>query len=73
MKILRNTMLRSSIIQNNLSEIGKIKPITREMNLNADRKRLWLGRINSINERELNESVPLSFNHLTKEQIHLSK
>ena len=58
--VLRNSRLRSSILQDKISDIGKIKPITREFNLNADRKRFWLGRIESMNDLIMNESVPLS-------------
>ena len=68
-KVLRSGRLRSSILQNSISEIGKIKEIRREVNLNADRKRLWLGRIKSIDSRIMNESVPISLNHFTKDQI----
>ena len=39
LSMLRSIRLRSSIIQNCLSYIGRIKPVTREINLNADRKR----------------------------------
>jgi hypothetical protein len=41
----RNNRLRSSILQNRIKDIGKVKPEIREFNLNADRKRFWLGRI----------------------------
>ena len=41
-KMVRNSRLRSSILQDSISEIGKIKENTREVGLNADRKRLWL-------------------------------
>lgn len=69
LKVKRNTRLRSSILQDNLSEIGKIKSITREINLNADRKRFWLGKIDSIESRIVNESMPISLVHFTKDQI----
>jgi len=68
-KVKRSGRLRSSILQGNISEIGKIKEYEREVNLNADRKRLWLDKINSINEKIMNESIPLSLNHFSKEQI----
>ena len=58
--VLRNNRLRSSIRQDKISDIGKIKPTTREFNLNADRKRFWLGRIENINDEIMNESMPLS-------------
>ncbi|MGH9877174.1 MAG: DNA polymerase, partial [Nitrososphaerales archaeon] len=69
LRLLRGTRLRSSIIQNRLSEIGKIKPITREINLNADRKRFWLGTIRSIDDRVTNDSLPLSLNHFDMHEI----
>ncbi len=65
----RSSRLRSPIIQNRLSEIGKIKPFTREVNLNADRKRFWLGIIKSISYDQYNDSMPLSLNRFTKEEI----
>ncbi|MDH3312439.1 MAG: DNA polymerase, partial [Nitrosopumilus sp.] len=64
--VLRSNRLRSSIIQNNISEIGKIKPITREFNLNADRKRFWLGHIESMEDKIMNESMPLLMNYFNK-------
>ncbi|AJW71054.1 DNA polymerase [Nitrosopumilus adriaticus] len=67
--IKRNTRLRSGIIQNNIKDIGKIMTITKKVNLNADRKRLWLGKINDINQKQYNNSMPISLNHFTKEQI----
>ena len=65
--VLRNNRLRSSILQDKISEIGKIKPETREFNLNADRKRFWLGRIESMDHIIMNESIPLSLNYFIKE------
>lgn len=65
----RNSRLRSAIIQNKLSDIGKIKPITREVNLNADRKRQWLGILSGISNDQYNYSMPLSLNHFKKEEI----
>jgi len=61
--VLRNNRLRSSILQNRVKDIGKIKPETREFNLNADRKRFWLGRIGNMEDEIMNESMPLTFNH----------
>ena len=61
--VLRNNRLRSSIRQDKISDIGKIQPITREFNLNADRKRFWLGRIENMDDRMMNESMPLSLNY----------
>ena len=60
--INRVKQLRSSIIQNEISEIGKIKPVVREIDLNADNKRFWLGSLSKI-DNYTNHSVPLSANH----------
>ena len=60
--INRVKQLRRSIIQNEISEIGKIKSIVREVDLNADNKRFWLGQITKI-DSSTNYSVPLSANH----------
>ncbi len=57
----RVKQLRSSILQNEISEIGKIKPHVREVDLNADNKRFWLGRLSKIDNTK-NCSVPLSAN-----------
>ena len=59
----RNNRLRSSILQNRIGDIGKIKTSTREFNLNADRKRFWLGRIENMDDKIMNESMPLSLNY----------
>ena len=65
-KVLRSTRLRSSILQDNISEIGKIKTFEKEVNLNADRKRFWLGEIESIDSKVMNESVPICMNYFWK-------
>jgi len=68
-KVLRNNRLRSSILQDKINDIGKIKSETREFNLNADRKRFWLGRIESMDDEIMNESMPLPFNYMFKENF----
>jgi len=55
----RVKQLRSSIIQNEISEIGKIKPHVREVDLNADNKRFWLGQLSKIDNTR-NSSMPLT-------------
>jgi len=61
-KVLRSSRLRSSILQNKIQDIGKIKTFEREVNLNADRKRFWLDNLTAINH-ETNDSVPISLNY----------
>ena len=62
-KVLRSSRLRFSILQDRLKDIGKIKTFEKEINLNADKKRFWLGEIESIDSKIMNESVPISMNY----------
>ena len=64
--VKRVERLRTSILSDSIEDIEKIKPITREFNLNADRKRFWLGRIESMDDKMMNESMPLSLIHFFK-------
>ncbi len=57
-----SSRLRSSILQNKIADIGKIKTFEREVNLNADRKRFWLDNLTAINH-ETNDSVTISLNY----------
>ena len=63
-KVLRSSRLRSSILQDKIADIGKIKTFEREVDLNADKKRFWLGTLSAINH-ESNDSMPISLNHFT--------
>lgn len=65
----KSKSLIQAIIQNKIYEVGIIKPKTKEVNLNGDRKRLWMGKLRSIESREMNDSLPLSLNHFKKDQI----
>jgi len=40
-----------------------------EIDLNADRKRLWLGELSSMKDKTINVSVPLNFDFISKEQV----
>ncbi|AJW71040.1 DNA polymerase [Nitrosopumilus adriaticus] len=62
-KVLRAGQLRSSIIQNNIEGIGKFSEITRQIDLNADNKRIWLGNLKNIDEETVNFSISISLNH----------
>lgn len=68
-KVERVKNLKSAIVQNKISEIGKFSEVTREIDLNADRKRFWPGRLTSLNDDQFNDSMPLSLNHFSKEEI----
>lgn len=56
--------LRTSILSDNISGIGKFTSIERRVNLNADQKRFWLGSIKSVEQKVMNESIPLSLTFL---------
>jgi hypothetical protein len=60
--------LRNSIITNNLTNIGKFQIYEKQINLNADKKRMWMGELDGINDKS-NGSIPLSFNRFTLDQI----
>ena len=57
---MRTKKLASAIIQNKIDDIGKIKQETREVNLNGDDKRFWLGRLENINDKKMNNSMSLN-------------
>ena len=59
-KVLRTKKLASAIIQNQIDDIGRIKEETREVNLNGDDKRFWLGRLVDINDNKSNNSTSLN-------------
>lgn len=63
---LRNTRLKSGIILNRIGDIGNLKPTVRWVDPNADKKRLWLGEINQIDDKSYNNSMPISMNHFMK-------
>ncbi|NMJ87180.1 MAG: hypothetical protein EX285_05000 [Thaumarchaeota archaeon] len=64
-KVLRNTRLNSGIKFNKSDNIGNLKEVEREQNLNADRGRLWNGLLKSLKARKSNDSIPISMNHFT--------
>lgn len=65
----RSASLRECIVQNRIGDIGKIRPIRKHVNLNVDRKRFWLGRLESIEGRLCNDSVPISLSHFSKDAV----
>lgn len=62
-RVLRNSRLRSSILQDFVSDVGKIKEFEREIDLNADRKRIWFDEITSLNDGRSINSIPVSLNY----------
>ena len=66
LQVLRVNKLRMMLIQKRFLDIGKFQYYDREVNLNADRKRLWLGNLTDIRKNEFNESTPFSLNQMDK-------
>lgn len=64
MKILHVNRLRTSILSNAISDVGKFKTIERLVNLNADQKRLWFERISNVNDKKLIDSMSISLTFL---------
>ena len=52
-------------------DIGKFSKFEREVDLNADKKRMWIPAIGikSINTKIMNVSIPLNLGILTKSQL----
>ena len=65
---LRVGRLISSIVSNNLQNIGKFSKKEKKINLNADHKRFWLDRLEEIDTKK-NKSMPLSMNYFNKSDI----
>jgi len=60
MKVLRVNRLRTSILSNSISEIGQFKTVERQMNLNADRKRIWFEDLRDVNDGKMINSISIS-------------
>ena len=63
-KVLRSNRLRSSILSDSVSDIGKFTTFERQVNLNADKKRLWFEKLRSIQEKRMINSMPINLNYL---------
>ena len=70
-KVNRPQRLRSAILMNIHDDIGKFSEFEREVDLNADKKRMWIPAIGikSIDTKKMNVSVPLNLGFLTKSQL----
>ncbi len=61
--------LRTSILSDSISDIGKFNVIERLVDLNADRKRLWFQKLTDINDGIMIDSMPISLNFVEKSSI----
>ncbi len=65
----RSASLRECVIQGRIGDIGKIRPIRRLVNLNADRKRFWLGTLSAVDDKAYNDSSSISLTYFDKDTI----
>ncbi|QMU54803.1 MAG: DNA polymerase [Nitrosopumilus sp.] len=47
----RTTHIKSGILYNKLSDVGKIEPYSKKINLNSDKKRNWFSELKSLNDK----------------------
>ena len=59
-QVMRTKKLASAIISNQIEQIGVLTKEFREVNLNGDDKRFWLGRLEDINDLKSNKSTSLN-------------
>jgi len=64
MKVLRVNRLRTSILSNSISEIGKFSTVERLVNLNADKKRMWFKNLKNVNDGRIIDSMPISMSFI---------
>ena len=67
MKVLRVNRLRTSILNNSIDQIGKFKTVERQIDLNADRKRIWFDDLRDVNDGKMINSIPISLNFMNIE------
>jgi len=63
LKILKTGRLRSSILSNDISNVGKFQIVERRVNLNADDKRMWFEELRNVNDRVMIDSLSISLNY----------
>jgi len=68
-KVTCSKRLRSSIIQDTINQIEQFSEIDMELDLNADRKRHWFDRIESIDTKKMNISIPLNLDFIPKQNL----
>ena len=66
---LRVGTIKQNILRGTLGNIGKFSKVTKELNLNADRGRMWFGRLTDIRKKENNTSVPFNLSVFPHKEI----
>ena len=63
MKVLRVNRLRTAILSDSISDIGKFQTVERMVNLNADKKRWWFEDLKNVNDEKRINSIPISLSY----------
>lgn len=58
-KTTRTTHIKSGILYNMLKKVGKIETYEKKINLNSDKKRLWLSELKSLNDGSFCDSLSM--------------
>jgi len=53
--------LKQNLLRGSFDNIGKFSKETRNLDLNADRGRFWIGQLTDVRKKETNYSTPFSF------------
>jgi hypothetical protein len=53
--------LKQNLLSGSFDNIGKFTKVTRDLDLNADRGRFWIGQLTDVRKKETNYSTPFSF------------
>lgn len=61
--------LKANLKRGTFDNIGKFSKETRDLDLNADRGRFWLGRLTDVRKKETNYSTPFSFPEFDPDKI----
>lgn len=63
-KTTKTTHIKSGIIYNKIRNIGKIEEYEKKINLNSDKKRYWLGDLQSLKDKTCCQSAPWNANQI---------
>jgi hypothetical protein len=61
--------LKDNLKRGTFDNIGKFTTITRDLDINADRGRFWIGKLTDVRKKETNYSVPFSFPEFDPDKI----
>lgn len=61
--------LRENLNRGTFNNIGKFTKITKDLDINADRGRFWMGKLTDVRKNEKNYSAPFSFPEFDPDRI----